>query len=218
MNNFLKQLESERAALIRKRDLALNRKRGFQERLDKLHTDLKDAEHRLRVSKRAALTGGTGRLPIAAEAEIVTRLTEGPVEDAALQDVLQVEDGKIAEIDAEIHAKEREILHARMDEVEAGLLERRLDDLRRADEKDANGERSRNLLDTWEGLERNRRALNDSAGRYWFPHDHPDRFSRTPTGIERPRPEHRAAVQERLQELEARMDGRKEPTPSLPAA
>lgn len=204
MSWLLEHLESERGALVRRRDLAINRKRGFEGKLATLRAELRRAEHSLRSAKRAVLVGGPARLKPVEEEALVKRLVEGPVQEAALTDVLGVEDGKIAEIDAEIHAKEIGIINVRQDEVEVDLLRSRLGDLQLVTSREIVRDKIRGFLEHWEAGERGRKALGDTNGRP-HPADAPDHYSRDAQGHERTRDETSTALTTRINELEARL-------------
>jgi hypothetical protein len=88
MNKLLTTIERERGAIIRRRDLALKRRREFEWQRKTLREALREAEARLRSAKRAVLVGGPGRLEEEQEAALIRTLTEGPVTEAALADVI----------------------------------------------------------------------------------------------------------------------------------
>jgi hypothetical protein len=206
MANLLSQLDAERGALIRKRDLALNRKHGFERKLKALRGDLKQAESRLRSAKRATLVGGPGRLQTAEEAELVKALTEGPVSEAALSDVIAETQNRIDEIDAQLLTNKIAEVALREDEVEVELLQTRLQGLDMIQEHEILRERLSDLQVSWEGHERSRKALGDTSGRP-HPQDVPDAYARDAQGHERSRDETRKALQSRIAELEARLNG-----------
>lgn len=207
MNKLLKQLQTERGALIRRRDLALGRKLSFEDKLASLRTELRQAESRLRSAKKAALVGGPAKLETAEEAALVRTLTEGPVSDAAFQDVIADTQKQIGEIDAAIHAKETAVINARMDEVEVELLHCRVEDLELTAKRESLRQSMTGMLEHWKAGERSRRALGDTSGRP-HPEDIPDHYARDPQGHERSREETRSALTTRIDELNTRLDGK----------
>lgn len=207
MGNLLPQLEAERGRLIRKRDLAVKRKAGFERRLKALREELKRAETRLRAGKKAVLVGGPGRLDMAEEANLLSLLTQGPVSEAALADVIADSQHRIDEIDAQILTNKVNEITARQDEVEVEFLKYRLQDLDLWIEREVVRDRKTGLLQQWEGHERSRKALGDTSGRP-HPQDSPDQYSRDRQGHERSRDETRTALQARISELAARLNGR----------
>lgn len=75
MSKLLKSLQRKRDALRHRREKALNRRRGYEEKLNATRARLKDAERQLRGAKRAVLVGGPGRLDEGRENALVRELT-----------------------------------------------------------------------------------------------------------------------------------------------